>query len=89
VSNRDLVRNFTYYIVLSEHNCNAVYYMDSISGVNNKQVIVLDNYITFPCLRVCMTDGLMMACKSQHLFKGYARLLKFMFLQMNINGNKM
>jgi len=89
VSNRDLVRNFTYYIVLSEHNCNTVYYMDSISGINNKQVIVLDNYITFPYVRVCMSDDLMMACKCQHLFKGYARLLKFMFLQTNMNGNKM
>jgi hypothetical protein len=62
--------------------------MDSVSVINNKQVIVLDNYVTFPYLRVCMSDGLMMACKCQHLRKGYAVLLKFMFLQTNINDNK-
>jgi hypothetical protein len=46
----NLIRNFTYYIVLSEHNCSTAYYMDSISGTNNNQVIVLNNYITVPCL---------------------------------------
>jgi len=56
--------------------------MDSISGTNNKQVTVLNNYITVPYLGVCMSDWW-----CQHLFKGYARLLKFMFLQTNINGN--
>jgi hypothetical protein len=65
-----------------------MYYMDSISGIDNKQVIALGNYVAFPNLRECMCDGLIMECNCQHRLKRYAHLLKSMFMQTNINSNK-